>query len=159
MDSERTFIQIGLRRQTKPIMGFVTASEGRVLQGRDWNECGGWGLESRVLAGRNVDIAGRRGFIDAEEAARSFSDGCGEGRLEFTAGSINDRGPGVLLQANAEKLFGGVRGKSAVERVQAQASLVYGLGNGLKIQAGVRAGFENTGKREEAVLVGVWRKF
>lgn len=90
---------------------------------------------------------------------RSFSDGCAEGRLELTAGGVNDRGTGVLLQANAEKIFGGFGGSAATERVQAQASLVYGLGNGLKIQAGVRAGFENSGKREEAVLVGVWRKF
>jgi len=143
----------------KPVLGFVAATEGRLLQGRDWNECGGWGLESRVLAGRNVDLSGRRVFIDAEAAVRSFSDGCAEGRLELTAGGVNDRGAGVLLQANAEKIFGGFGGSAATERVQAQASLAYGLGNGLKIQAGVRAGFENSGKREEAVLVGVWRKF
>lgn len=159
LDSARTFSQVGVRRALKPILGAEIASEARVLHGRDWNECGGWGLESRALAGKNVDLMGLPLFLDVAVAARSFSDGCAEGRLEATLGSLKDRGPGFLLQANAERIIGGFEIGAATARGQTQVSIVYGLGSGLKIQAGVRGGFENTGKREQAVLVGIWRKF
>jgi len=159
LDSARTFSQAGLRRKSKPAWGAEMANEARLLHGRDWNECGGWGLETRALAGKNVDLMGLPVFLDVAVAARSFSDGCAEGRLEGTVGALKDRGLGFLLQANAERIFGGFEANAATERVQTQASIVYGLGHGLKFQAGLRAGVENTGKREQAVLVGVWRKF
>lgn len=159
MDSGRTFSQVGVRRALKSKLGAEIASEARLLHGRDWNECGGWGLESRALAGKNVELMGLPVFLDLALAARSFSDGCAEGRLEATLGSLKDRGPGFLLQANAEQIFGGFETGAATARGQTQASVVYGLGNGFKIQAGVRGGFENTGKREQAVLIGIWRRF
>lgn len=159
LDSGRTFAQAGLRRRLKPIMGAEIASEARFLQGRDWNECGGWGLESRTLAGRSVELLGQKGFVDVEVALRSFSDGCAEGRVEATAGVIKDRGLGFLVQANGEKIVGGFAKNAATERMQVQTSVVYGFGRGLKIQAGVRTGVENSGYREQAVLVGIWRKF
>lgn len=159
LDSGRIFAQVGMRRKLKPILGAEAASEVRLLQGRDWNDCGGWGLESRALTGRNAEILGRPVFIDVAVAARSFADGCAEGRLEATLGALRERGPGFLLQVNAEKVFGGFAEGAATTRAQTQASVVYSLGNGFRVQAGVRGGFENTGKREQAVLVGVWRKF
>jgi hypothetical protein len=97
-------------------------------------------------------------FLDVAAAARSFLDGCAEGRLEATVGAPKERGAGFLLQANAERIFGGFEKDAATARVQTQASIVYSLDYGLRIQGGVRGGFENTGEREQAVLVGIWRK-
>lgn len=156
---DRTFAQIGVRRQLKVAAPFVVGSETRLISGRDWNECGGWGLESRWLGGAPVHIAGKKGFVDIEGAVRSFSDGCMELRLESTAGSTPQRGWGFLLQANAEKIYGNSQPGAATMRVQTQASAVYGLTSKVKLQAGLRLGWESSGLQEKAALVAIWRKF
>ncbi|MET0546664.1 MAG: hypothetical protein ABWZ40_10155 [Caulobacterales bacterium] len=158
-DNDRTFAQIGLRRQMKAPAPFVMASETRLISGRDWNECGGWGLESRWLGGVRSKILNRDGFLDIEGAVRTFSDGCMEVRFEGSAGSVPERGKGFLLQANAEKIYGNVASNNPTMRVQAQASAIYGITSKTKLQFGARAGFEDSVLREKAVIVGIWREF
>jgi hypothetical protein len=71
--------------------------------------------------------------------------------------AIPDRGPGFLLQANADKLLGEVRPGGLTLRLQRQASAVYGLND--KLQLGARIGFENSRLREQAFIIGLWRTF
>jgi hypothetical protein len=86
-EDHNTFVQLGLRKQFKTSGSWGAASETRLISGRDWNDCGGWGLETRGLVGKRMSVLKHAGFVDVEAAVRSFSDGCGELRIEGSAGS------------------------------------------------------------------------
>jgi hypothetical protein len=90
-------------------------------------------------------------------AACSFSGGCAEGQLSGHIGLFQGTQPGFFRQAKAEPILGGVVAGAAAARMQAFSA--HDLGYGLETPLGVRRGFENRGKREQAVSVSVRRKF
>jgi hypothetical protein len=155
---DRLFVQAGLRGLVMKSRHGATAVEGRFLAGRDWNECGGAGWEVRFLSGQVFGKAGDLGFIDFESAVRGFSDGCIETRFDVTLGRAPEKGWGLLGQIFSEDLVLSEAGGPGW-RVQTQISALYGFGAGTKLQIGARLGGEAGGRREHALVIGLWRRF
>lgn len=108
--------------------------------------CGEGGAELRALSGRNVSGAG---FINVEVAARVLEGGCGESRVDLTAGYR----PNETWLALGEVFFHGP--EDSEESFKAQLSIVRFGRDGRALQLGVRARVDGE-DAEPALVVGVW---
>lgn len=147
IDGWRAEATVGAKRMVLRRGPYVAAVQGGALWvSHPAPECGEWGGEARVLAGRGF---GETGFVNVEAATRAVEGGCESDRLDLTVGYR----PAENWLGMAQLFVDAPR--EGDEILRGQLTLVRFGESGRGIQVGVRARLDG-GSEEAALVIGLW---
>jgi hypothetical protein len=118
--------------------------------------------DSRLLLGKNFELAGRRGFLDLQAGVRRrMGDAPDERRVEVTLGGRPTRRLMLMAQAFDVASLGAGQGVFEAYRYRnLQVSAVYDMPAGWSVQAGVTGTASGRNAlRERGGVVALWRRF